>query len=169
MIFGTGRPASTPTRRDILAVGALFCAFVAGCGGGGGSNGGGTNGGGGNGGSKAIFTGVVLDANAGDTPVNGAKVVIGGVTTFTGTDGSFLVKTDPITAAAKGSLQGPLDSLGREAYYRSGYHCPVGSGCSLGNLVSPGFDVPATGAGSTRNLGTFKLGNTDGPPFPPNL
>ncbi|MFM7320965.1 MAG: hypothetical protein ACKO5K_05505 [Armatimonadota bacterium] len=169
MIFGTGRPASTRTRREFLAVGAALCALVAGCGGGGSASGGGSNGGGGGGGSKAIFTGVVLDANSGDTPVNGAKVVIAGVTAFTGSDGSFLVKTDPIATATKGSLQGPLDSLGREAYYRSGYHCPAGLGCSLVNLVSPGFDVPATGAGSTRNLGTFKLGNTDGPPFPPNL
>jgi len=169
MIFGTGRPASLRTRREFLAVGLVLGTLLAGCGGGGSASGGGTNGGGGGGGSKAIFTGVVLDANAGDTPISGAKVIIAGVTTFTGTDGSFLVKTDPVATATTGSLQGPLDSLGREAYYRNGYHCPVGAGCSLGNLVSPGFDVPATAAGGTRNLGTFKLGNTDGPPFPPGF
>jgi hypothetical protein len=67
-----------------------------------------------------------------------------------------------------GTVQGPIVD-GQETFYRNGYFCPPDSGCSLMNLVQPGFPVPSTGAGSTRNLGTFKLGSTDGPPFPPGF
>ncbi len=160
-------------RRSLSAMSGatLVFALMAGCsGGGGGTTGGGggsTNGGGG-GGTKAVFTGVVVDANNGDRPVEGVTVAVNGAVAITNSAGAFSVEANPVGANVKGTVQGPIVN-GEETYYRNGYYCPPASGCSLMNLVDPGFPVPSTAAGEARSLGTFKLGSTDGPPFPPGF
>lgn len=168
MIFGTGHNSSGSVRRwtrrqAMIAMGGVAAmALLAGCGGGG--SGGGGNSGGGGGGQKATLTGRILDVNNGDLPVQGVIVNINGGTAVSGADGNFTLLADPIAAPIVGTLVSPKNLLGADAYYRSGYFNGV-----LYDFVSEGFPVQPIQANESRNLGTFKLGSTEGPPFPPKL
>lgn len=149
----------TWTRRAMLGCCALSAVALAitGCGGGSNNNGGTDT-------RQATFTGKVIDINNNDSPVEGVVVTLNGASATTGVDGTFSLKCSAFTTSKNGFLAAPKAANGTDRFYRSGY-----LGGELYDFVSEGFPAAPIQANETRTLGTFKLGNTDGPPFPPKI
>lgn len=149
----------TWTRRAVMACCALSAMALAitGCGGGSGGNGGTDT-------RLATITGKIIDINNGDTPIEGVVVTLNGASATTGIDGTFSLKVSEFKTAQSGFLSTPKKADGSSRYYRSGYF-----NGDLVDFVSQGFGVQPLLANETRMIGTFKLGNTDGPPFPPDI
>ena len=152
MIFGKSHRYAV-----VLALSAILVVPLVGCGGGSGD-----------GGStatptpsvtKAIFTGRVVDFNSGDIAVAGATVTLNGVSASTLNDGSFRLEVPSLSATANATVVGPNNN-----YYNTGYVNGVAY-----NVVNPGFPVPATAGGASRDLGTIKIATQDGPPPPPPI
>ena len=149
----------TWTRRAMLGCCALSAVAMAitGCGGGSNDNGGTDT-------RVATLTGKVIDINNNDSPIEGVVVTLNGASATTGVDGTFSLKCSAFTTSKSGFLAAPKAANGTDRFYRSGY-----LGGELYDFVSDGFPAAPIQANETRTLGTFKLGNTDGPPFPPKI
>ncbi len=149
----------TWTRRAMLGCCALSAVAMAitGCGGSSSDNGGTDT-------RLVTFTGKIIDINNNDTPIEGVVVTLNGASATTGLDGTFSLKCAAFTTSKSGFLAAPKATNGSDRFYRSGY-----LGGELYDFVSDGFPVMSIQATETRALGTFKLGNTDGPPFPPKI
>jgi hypothetical protein len=149
----------TWTRRAMLGCFALSAVAMAitGCGGSSNDNGGTDT-------RLVTFTGKVIDINNSDKPIDGVVVTLNGASATTGVDGTFALKCSAFTTSKSGYLAAPKAANGSDRFYRSGY-----LGGELYDFVSDGFPAMSIQASETRTLGTFKLGNTDGPPFPPKI
>jgi hypothetical protein len=153
MIFGKSHHYAV-----FLALSALLVVPLVGCGGGGGVVDPGASPTP-NPAVRAVFTGRVVDYNNGDLAVPGALVTFNGVSGFTANDGTFRLDTPATTTEANATVVGPNNN-----FYSTGFV----NGTQY-NVVNPGFPVPATGGGQSRDLGIIKIANQDGPPPPPPL
>ena len=152
MIFGKSHRYAV-----VLALSALLVAPLVGCGGGSGD--GGTATPTPDPVARAIFSGRVVDFNSGDISVAGVVVTFNGVSATTANDGTFTFQTTPTTETLSASVVGPNNN-----YYNTGYV----NGTSY-NVVNPGFPVPPTAGGASRDLGIIKIATKDGPPPPPPI
>ena len=175
MVFGLGSrlrmdgaPAIGGGRRAFFALSLWSCMAVVlgllltvgGCGGGGGStdtgNTGPVN-------QNVTIRGRVIENNT-STPVAGATVAAGGVTTATDGAGNFVIETAP-AAQTNLTVIGPNYPNGQAAYYDFGY---VGS--TLYTLTpGNGYPISQTAAGQTVNVGDVRIFSRDLPPPPPAL
>jgi len=153
MIFGKSHRYAV-----VLALSALLVAPLVGCGGGSGG-GGGTATPTPDATVRATFSGRVVDFNSGDIPVAGAVVTFNGASVLTANDGTFTLQTNPSTETLNARVVGPNNN-----YYNTGYV----NGLSY-NVVNPGFPVPPTAGGASRDLGVIKIATQDGPPPPPPI
>jgi hypothetical protein len=152
MIFGKSHRYAV-----VLALSALLVAPLVGCGGGGGTEV--TTTPTPDATVRAIFSGRVVDFNSGDISVAGAVVSFNGASTTTANDGTFTLQTTPTTETLNARVVGPNNN-----YYNTGYV----NGTSY-NVVNPGFPVPPTAGGASRDLGVIKIATQDGPPPPPPI
>ena len=148
MIFGKSHHYAV-----VLALSAFLAVPLVGCGGGGGTDTtppiDAT--------ARATFIGLVLDYNNESLPVPGAQVSFNGVSVFTASDGSFTLNAPANTGTVNATVVGPNNN-----FYSTG----IVNGVQY-NTVSPGFPVPSTAGGASRDLGVIKIGNQSGPPPPP--
>lgn len=150
MIFGKSHHYAV-----VLALSAFLVVPLVGCGGGGSSD---TASPTPDPALRAVFTGRVVDS-LNDLAVPGALVSFNGVSGYTENDGSFRLDTPATSAAAYATVVGP-----NNYYYSTGSV----NGTAY-NVVNPGFPVPATSGGQSRDLGTIKISSQDGPPPPPPI
>jgi hypothetical protein len=152
MIFGKSHRYAV-----ILALSAILVVPLVGCGGGGGvdPNASPTP----DASARAIVVGRVVDFNNGKQAVAGALVTFNGVSAFTGNDGGFRLEVPATTTNTNATVVGPNNN-----FYSTGYV----NGTQY-NVVSPGFPVPPTAGGESRDLGIVEVGNQSGPPPPPPI
>lgn len=154
MIFGRGQ--RQVTRRQALSALGAAALMLAGCGGGG--SGSPSDGATPTPAPATRFTGRVIDANNGDRGVQGASVTLNGVTAITANDGTFELRTAN-TALSYAKVVGPDGK-----YYNNGYY----NGIQY-NLAASGFPVQPATVDTLVDLGSVRIGSTDGPPFPPPI
>ncbi len=148
MIFGKSHHYAV-----VLALSALLVVPLVGCGGGGGTDTPPSV----NPTGVATFKGIVLDYNNESLPVPGAQVSFNGVSVFTANDGSFTLDAPATVDTVNATVVGPNNN-----FYSTG----IVNGVQY-NTVNPGFPVPGTAGGASRDLGVIKIGNQSGPPPPP--
>ena len=151
MIFGKSHHYAV-----VLALSAFLVVPLIGCGGGGGTDPATASP---DPAQRAIITGRVVDFNNGDLPVAGALVSFNGVSQYSASDGSFRLDVPATATSANATVLGPNNN-----FYSTGFV----NGTQY-NVVNPGFPVPATVGGQSRDLGTIKILDQDGPPPPPPI
>lgn len=167
MIFGRGH--RTTRRQVATACGWLLSAMllmsVVGCGGGGSGDGGGGGNNGGGTPAKVTIIGRVIDIYNSGNAVQGAQFTYNGSTFLTNANGDFSAQVDASTVQVSAQVVGPTLSNGQPGYHGQGTVSTLGS--TVWNLNTTGFPVNPTAAGETVNVGTIRIGNVEGPPFPP--